>query len=93
MKSTPQSGDYVLATKWHDGDPGDHFAIGIYSHLHGDRHYVLDSDGKQFRANGFRRAEVISRARGEWLLSKIKEIEEGSRSVWWWKRATIGSGD
>jgi hypothetical protein len=40
-------GDYVLATKWSDADPGDHWCVGFYDELKwGDRHIVLDNDDK-----------------------------------------------
>ena len=90
-----KAGDYVLASKYEDGDPGDHFAVGFYSHSDTSRgasdlrHVVADGEGKPFRANGFRRVEKISRERGEWLVSRLSEIELGSKSVWWWKRQKI----
>lgn len=95
--SSLREGDYVLATKYRDGDPGDHFAVGFYLKplitaydLPGEnRHIVVDSNGNPFRANGFRRVKKISKERGEWLLSHIKEIETGMRSVWWWARASM----
>jgi len=55
-------GDYVLATKYSDGDPLDHWAVGFYDgtteHMR-PRHHVIDGDGQRFRVNGFRRAPVF----------------------------------
>lgn len=86
-------GDYVLATKYRDGDPGDHFAVGFYDRAIGDdldrRHVVTDSAGVPFRANGFRRVERISEERGRWLIERFGEIERAGRSVWWWRRRAI----
>lgn len=98
--SEPAIGDYVLATKYQDGDPGDHFAVGWLKEIddrYGQRRYmVVDGDGKQFRANGFCRCEIITAERGEWLVNHFREIEKtkliqdddgnlvGGRSVWDW---------
>lgn len=89
--SFPANGDYVVATKYRDGDPQDQFAIGFYagrrwSTTEPDRHFVVDADGNQFRMNGFRRVKKISRERGRWLLNHLRDIESSSRSVWWWVR-------
>ena len=68
-------GDYVLATKWGDGDPGDQFAIGFYAGTLASvttvRHMVQDTDGKQFRGNGFRRCESITQEEGAWMLAQM----------------------
>lgn len=90
MSADVKPGDYVLATKWRDGDPGDQFAVGFYrssyDHFGSVRHSVVDGAGQQFRANGFRRVKRISAARGAWLIAHFPEIEKGSRSLWWWCR-------
>ena len=75
-------GDYVLATKWSDGDPGDHWCIGFYDQLKRDRHFVVDSEGNQFRGNGFRRVKKINAERGKYLLDNVKNIELSGRSLW-----------
>lgn len=83
-------GDYVLATKYFDGDPGDHFAVGLLDRIeisiNGTRYFIIDSNGNQFRANGFARCEKIQKARGKWLVDRFNEIERSSQSVWWWKK-------
>ena len=88
-------GDYVLATKWHDGDPRDQWAIGFYSGIlpksSGERHLVVDDGEQQFRANGFRRVKKISAERGRWILERRHDIEQGTRSLWWWARACMTS--
>ena len=98
-----EKGDYVLATKYSDGDPGDQWAVGFYDRPlqvgHETRHLVVDNDGNQFRRNGFRRVEKISPARGEFIVSHEEEIEaswpsyrprkKGCRSLWGWKRAKM----
>lgn len=91
---TVKIGDYVLATKYHDGDTGDEFAVGLYDgeHFRG-RHFVIDSDGKQFRRNGFRRIKKISRERGQFLIDHFKDMDAGTRSVWWWARCLMKSFD
>lgn len=86
-------GAYVLATKYGDGDPGDQFGIGFYAGpagIGGGRFMVHDGDGRPLRAGGFRRIKRISRRRGAWLLARIRDIESGDRSVWWWARQPMG---
>ena len=86
-----EKGDYVLATKWDDGDPQDHWCVGFFdgmlkhNDLDTDRYLVADSNYKPFRANGFRRAERISQERGEWLLQNANMIESSGKSLWEWK--------
>lgn len=78
-------GDYVLATKWGDGDPGDHWGVGFYDRLHNGRHYVLDNGGKQIRGNGFRRVGRITPEMGRWLLSAAAMLESsppGTVNLW-----------
>lgn len=80
-------GDYVLATKYADGDPQDHWAIGFYAgitspHYDPPRYDVLDGQGNNFRGNGFRRVEKISRARGYWMLEHKDELHFYAGSVW-----------
>lgn len=75
MSEELNKGDYVLATKYGDGDPGDQFSIGFYDRFQDGRHYVVDGDGKQFRGNGFRRCERIAREVGEWLVTYASFLE------------------
>lgn len=88
-----KKGDYVLATKWSDGDPGDQWCVGFYdgtlSKVSEDRHMVVDENGKQFRGNGFRRVKKISRERGAFLLKNKEFIEFGTRSLWGWVRVKM----
>ena len=77
-----QNGDYVLATKYHDGDPCDHFAVGFYNgSFREDRHDVVDSVGNSFRGNGFRRVEQITEEEGAWILGNVLGDVPGP-SVW-----------
>lgn len=86
-------GDYVLACKYSDGDPKDHFCIGFYSgsydHFGSTRYIVKDEDGKPFRSNGFRAVKRISHARGLFLVSNIKTIEKSNHNVWHWLRVHL----
>jgi hypothetical protein len=86
-RSGIKEGDYVIATKYDDGDPRDHFCVGLYKEdtwHNPPRYHVVDGNGELFRGNGFRRMKKISRDRGDFLVSNIKAIEQGDRSVWWW---------
>lgn len=85
-KSTePTVGDYVLATKYEDGDPCDHFYVGFVSGFTGDgRFLVVDNEGNEQRRNGFRRAEVITAEEGRKLCDLMPEIgDKPGNSVWW----------
>lgn len=85
-------GDYVLATKYHDGHPGEHWVVGYFDRmagLDGDRYIVVDSGGMPFRASGFRRAEKITKEVGAYLLDYQDAIEDRTTSLWSW--ATYGT--
>ena len=92
-----KKGDYVLATKYNDGDPGDHYAVGWFESRLADRYIVVDSTGKPFRANGFRKCQKITDAEGRWLVEhfpdmvplELEELDSGmeklrGESVWDW---------
>ena len=88
-----KQGDYVVATKYRDGDPGDHFCIGFYQgcydHFGQIRHLVADREGKNFRANGFRRVAKVSASRGHWMVEHLSMIEKMGLSVWRWYRMKL----
>lgn len=81
-----RKGDYVLATKWGDGDPKDPWCIGRYSEAietpKGTRHIVTDNDGVPFRSEGFRRVRRISQHVGLYILYHATEIEESGRNLY-----------
>lgn len=80
-------GDYVLATKWSDGDPCDYFVVGYFKEMLNDCFLVEDGDGNLFRANGFRRCELISKRVGRVLVEAIPSIgDKSGRSIWHWRR-------
>jgi hypothetical protein len=84
----PALGDYVLATKYDDGDPGDMWALGWYDGMQDDqgRHYVKDNEGKQIRGNGFRRVARIRKDVGRWLLEvaakPLERCPPGTVNLW-----------
>jgi len=87
-------GDYVLATKYRDGDPQDHWAIGFYAgpmDYNPPRHDVVDGEGNRFRGNGFRRIKKITPERGAWMLGHTRDIELSGKSVWYFARCPMGS--
>ncbi len=90
---TPNIGDYVVATKYSDGNPGDEFCVGFIKEIMADytppRFDVIDGNGQSFRRNGFRRVKKISKERGEFLVKNLRTIEESRFSVWHWVRAGI----
>jgi len=79
-------GDYVLATKYDDGDPCDHFCVGFFrGMLCGDRYMVEDDKGQLFRANGFRRCERIDDRTGAVICRAVPIIgDKRGKSLWWW---------
>lgn len=77
-------GDYVLATKYHDGDPCDHFAVGFVAGWtwHG-RYLIVDNQGRNQRANGFRRVEKITADEGRQLVEMMPPIgDKPGPSLW-----------
>jgi hypothetical protein len=89
-----QAGDYVLATKYSDGDPRDQWCIGFYAgitapHYNPPRYDVVDGDGHLFRWNGFRRVKRISLERGKWMLAHIEDMEWSGKSVWYFARCSM----
>ena len=88
-----KKGDYVLATKYSDGDPCDHFCVGFFDGMLKDnygneteRYIVIDSDGARFRHSGFRRCERISKDVGDTLVSASPFIgDRRGYSLWYWR--------
>lgn len=93
----PAIGDYVLATKYSDGDPGDPWALGFYAgelNMGNDReqikvaprYLVNNSSGQSIRPNGYRRVARIRKDVGAWLLDvAAKQLEQsppGTVNLW-----------
>lgn len=81
-----QKGDYVVATKYKDGDPRDAFCVGFFESMLFERFIIINDNGEKFRANGFRRAKKVRADVGAKIVSNIKQIELSGRSVWSWVR-------
>jgi len=81
-------GDYVLATKFSDGDPCDHFFVGFFRKMSNcGRYLVEDNEGKLPRSQGFGRCERISERVGRALCAIMPIIGDvRGRNVWWWRR-------
>lgn len=80
----PQIGDYVLATKYNDGNCGDHWCVGkLHSVTDRGRFIVTDWAGHPFRANGFRRAESVTEAEGKELLFLAPLINDSTGDTVW----------
>ena len=72
-----QIGDYVLATKYSDGDPCDQFAVGFFAGMtHHGRFLVVDNEGRDFKLTGFRRMEPITEDEGRELLRIMPDISD-----------------
>lgn len=80
-----QKGDYVLATKWHDGDSRDQWCCGFFEGMTGhdnQRYDVVDSEGRPFRSNGFRRCEKIHPVIGKYLVENSQYISAIKLPLW-----------
>ena len=85
-----KKGDYVLATKYTDGDCRDHWFVGFFrSKCKRGRYDIIDNDGHLIRGNGFRKAQRISPEVGRFLVEHIEDIDHGSKGLWWWKKHAI----
>jgi len=83
-------GTYVLATKYDDGDPCDHFAVGFVSgYTHHGRYLTVDNAGAIQRHNGFRRAEKITDDEGRKIVELMPTIGNVIGPSLWWHLATI----
>lgn len=93
----PAVGDYVLATKYSDGDPGDPWALGFYAGeldmgngrcaiAVAPRYLVNNSAGRGIRPNGFRRVARIRKDVGAWLLNvaanQLEQCPAGTVNLW-----------
>ena len=83
----PEIGEYCLATKYSDGDPGDPWGLGFYDGERGGRHYIKDNNGNQIRGNGYRKVGRVRKDVGHWLLhTAAKALEAsppGTVNLWW----------
>lgn len=73
-----QKGDYVLAHKWSDADPGDHWCVGFYDYPmagSGGRHMIVDGHGQPFRGNGFSHVVPITDCEGAWMIERMPQID------------------
>lgn len=78
-----KEGDYVLATKYSDGDPKDHFAVGYFRNMTLDNSFnVVDENGELLRYNGFRRIKKIPKELGLTIINEMEIIKKGDICVW-----------
>ena len=95
MEAMLKSGDYVLATKNQDGDPCAQFCIGILGEIYqpfasyDDCYMVHDGHGRNFRSNGFRRAEKITAKEGQTLHKIFQSIGNVQGPSLWWHLGKI----
>lgn len=86
VKKELEVGDYVLGTLFSDGSPKDPWAVGFVQKIYVGRKIIVDSSGKPFRTDGFRRCESISARVGKLIVDNTALIEQCDRSLWWWRR-------
>ena len=95
MTKEVEDGDYVIGTRWQDGNPGDPWAVGWVEKLPflirdtKSRWYVKDKKGTDL--NGlYRRVKKISAERGDFLIRNADYIEAQKRySVWYFVRCNM----
>lgn len=86
-----KNGDYVLGTKYVDGDPNDPWAVGfIYGVGLGAEPVILDCNGVQISTSRIRRWEPITKEIGTAILSSsavghslwcfVEELRSGNTS-------------
>lgn len=77
--------DYVFATKYSDGSPGDPYCVGYLVDIDDSstptRYHVADAQGVRFRANGFRRVKAVSYDIGAQML-QLKAGMSHTVSLW-----------
>jgi hypothetical protein len=78
----PSIGDYVLATKWQDGNSKDHWHVGYFSKEDQGRYFVNDSNGKCVRPSGFRKCQKIHPAIGAYLIENSDAISSIKLDLW-----------
>src|ERR1700691_121094 len=78
QRTVMQKGDYVLAHKWADADPGDHWCVGVYGEPRAGRrgwHMCDDGHGKPFRGSGFSLGVPLPDGGGAWLIERMPQID------------------
>ena len=82
----PKLGDYVLASKYSDGDVNDPWFIGFVGgkcRFNPDKYTLVDNDGNfLYREGGFRRAKKITPEIGKKLLENADLITSMNTSIW-----------
>lgn len=85
-------GDYVLASKYRDGDPNDPWFVGFIKQIirceDYDKYKIADEDGNLLYSSMLARAERIGKANGHQLVRCKKYIKESNKSVYYWKNNT-----
>lgn len=75
-------GDYVLGTKYSDGEAWDPWIVGFYKGQCGDgRHQIADSFGNTGRIV-YRRVENITADQGNYLLANADNLERYGAKLW-----------
>jgi len=83
MSDTPQIGDYVLATRWSDGDPCDPFFVGWVVDLADWPRWQVGDDPAQKVGRWYTRVEKITPEEGAALVAMVPEIGDvPGPSVW-----------
>lgn len=80
----PKKGDYVLATKYSDGDPGDPWAVGFYGGMTGEIVVVRGNDGRPVGLH-YRHVGRITPEIGNWLMANAKLLEDAPSKINLWR--------
>lgn len=81
-------GDYVVATKYNDGDPMDPHCVGFFDEMTPwGKFRVVDSKGTQYYFGGFKKCERITAKTGAILCQLFKVVsDQRGNSIWYWRR-------
>lgn len=90
---TVRVGDYVLATKYSDGDPGDPWAFGRLHEIVnipglGYKYVILRKDGTPYRYGGFGCCRRVTPEQTAYLQANMDKIEYSGKSMWKWVKET-----
>lgn len=83
-KTKLKIGDYVLATKWPDGDPRDPFAVSFFTGTFNNRYLVEWDDPTRGKCNLVaRRIAKITQEEGDYIVSIIPDITDKQGDSLW----------
>lgn len=85
MKNDIKIGDYVVATKWRDGDPRYPYSVGYVEFITREGYYLKDHEGRPLNSLAYQRCKKISTTLGKLLHQSVPILEgKKGKSIWYW---------